>query len=126
MSHDFEPLVGHWYRHLDKGQAFEVIAVDESQAMVEVQHYDGDLEELDLDFWYEMDIEPTAMPEDWSGPLDDVAADDLDYPDTAADEEAPGQGADEYPEQPEEWSNEPEAREAAERDEENPDASEEQ
>ena len=37
MSHDFEPLVGHWYRHLDKGQAFEVIAVDESQAMVEVQ-----------------------------------------------------------------------------------------
>lgn len=125
MSHDFEPLVGHWFRHLDKGQAFEVVAFDESQAMVEIQHYDGDVEELDLDSWYEMDIEPAVAPKDWIGPLDDVEVDDLDYSDPTTAEKVPEEGSDEYPERPEEWSNDPDAREAAERDQEESDASEE-
>lgn len=116
MSHDFEPLVGHWYRHLDKGQEFEVVAFDESQATVEIQYYDGNVEELDLDSWYELDIEAAVAPEDWVGPLDDVEKDDLDYSD-AREEQTPS-GGKEYPERPEEWSNEPDAREAAERDEE--------
>lgn len=124
MSHEFEPLVGHWYRHLDKGQEFEVVAFEESQATVEIQYYDGDLEEIDLDSWYKMDIEPTVAPEDWTGPLDNVEVDDLGSS-NATDEKAPGGGGDEYPEPPEEWSNEPEAREAAERDEGKPDASDE-
>ncbi|MCO6439969.1 MAG: hypothetical protein J5I81_02545 [Nitrococcus mobilis] len=125
MSHDFEPVVGYWYRHLDKGQTFAVVAFDESQAAVEVQHYDGDVEEIDLDSWYEMEIEPTIAPKDWIGPLDDIEPDDLGYTDFAVDEKMAGEGSDEYSERPEEWSNEPEAREAAARDSEDPDVPEE-
>jgi hypothetical protein len=44
-----EPVVGDWYR--SHGQLFEVVAVDDTEGIVEVQHADGDLEEIDLDDW---------------------------------------------------------------------------
>lgn len=44
-----EPIVGDWYR--SHGQLFEVVAIDEHERVVEVQHADGDLEEIDLDDW---------------------------------------------------------------------------
>lgn len=44
-----EPIVGDWYR--SHGQLFEVIAVDEHEQVVEVQHADGNLEEIELDDW---------------------------------------------------------------------------
>lgn len=101
MSHEFEPLVGHWYRPLEKGQEFKVVAFDESQATVEIQHYDGDVEELDLESWYELEIEPTVAPEDWIGPLDNVEVDDLGYSD-ATEEKASKEAGDEHPKRSEE------------------------
>jgi hypothetical protein len=44
-----EPIVGDWYR--SHGQLFEVVAVDEDEDIIEIQHADGDLEEMDLDDW---------------------------------------------------------------------------
>lgn len=44
-----EPIVGDWYR--SHGQLFEVVAVDEDDDIIEIQHADGDLEEMDLDDW---------------------------------------------------------------------------
>lgn|SRR5688572_13907236 len=44
-----DPIVGDWYR--SHGQVFEVIAVDEFERVVEVQHADGNLEEIELDDW---------------------------------------------------------------------------
>lgn len=44
-----DPIVGDWYR--SHGQFFEVIAVDEHERVVEVQHADGNLEEIELDDW---------------------------------------------------------------------------
>jgi hypothetical protein len=44
-----EPIVGDWYR--SHGQLFEVVAVDDTEGIVEVQHADGDLEEMDMDDW---------------------------------------------------------------------------
>lgn len=79
MAAEVDPMVGNWYQHLDKGQRFEVIAVDEEEGMVEIQTFDGTLEQFDLDTWYEMDLEPIEIPEDWAGPLDDVAHDDMGY-----------------------------------------------
>ena len=60
MPTESAPIVGNWYRHLDKGQKFEVVAIDEDARIVETQHFDGDIEEIDLDDWYELDIEPIA------------------------------------------------------------------
>ena len=44
-----DPIVGDWY--LSHGQLFEVVALDEHERVVEVQHADGDLEEIDQDDW---------------------------------------------------------------------------
>lgn len=82
MPIETAPVVGDWYRHLDKGQEFEVIAVDEDAGLVEVQHFDGDLEEYQLADWYDMPIEPTVPPENWSGPYDSLPVDDTDASDT--------------------------------------------
>lgn len=76
------PIVSHWYRHRDKGTRFQVQAFDEEAGMVEVQHFDGDVEEMDLEEWYTLDIEPIEPPEDWTGPIDDVRHDDLGYTET--------------------------------------------
>ncbi len=48
MVNELDPLTGTWYRHLDKGQMFRVVAFDEHDALVELQHFDGDIEEVDL------------------------------------------------------------------------------
>ena len=82
MSTELDPIVGNWYRHLDKGQTFTVIEVDERESIVEIQHYDGDIEEVSLSNWYEQDLELSAEPEDWSGPVDNVEEDDTGYSET--------------------------------------------
>jgi hypothetical protein len=77
-----KPVVAQWYRHLNKGQEFQVTAVDEAERTVEIQHFDGDVEEIELDEWFAMDVEPIETPEDWTGPMDDVERDDLGYTET--------------------------------------------
>jgi hypothetical protein len=66
--------------------------VDEGDGTVEIQHFDGDIEELELDNWYLMAITPCEAPENWSGALDIGELDDYgtEITDTSADEwEAP-------------------------------------
>lgn len=87
MPIEYEPKVNQWYRHLDKGYQFQVVAVDHEEGTVEVQHFDGDLEELELDTWPELDIETIEPPEDWTGSMDDIELDDLGYTETDMSEE---------------------------------------
>lgn len=94
MSLDLDPIVLNWYRHLDKGQEFRVVAVDEDAATVDLQYFDGTLDTVDLDAWYELDIEAIEPPESWEGALDVAEADDLagGIADTAPDDwRAPGE-----------------------------------
>jgi Family of unknown function (DUF6763) len=44
-----EPVVGDWYR--SHGQLFEVVAIDDAERVIEIQHADGDLEGIDFDDW---------------------------------------------------------------------------
>lgn len=62
------PIVGEWYRH--NGALFEVVAVDPDDGTVEVQHFDGTLEEFDLESWGEQEFEEAGAPEDWTGSVD--------------------------------------------------------
>ena len=71
MGREYEPVAGKWYRDLEEDEAFQVLSVDEDQELVEIQHLDGDIEEIDLDTWAEMDLEPTEEPEGWSGSGDE-------------------------------------------------------
>lgn len=77
MQSKRNPIVGNWYQRLDKGQEFYVVAMDEEARLVEMQHFDGDLEEMDLDTWYQLEILPIEEPENWSGPFDIGEIDDL-------------------------------------------------
>jgi hypothetical protein len=68
------PVVGEWYRR-PGGALFEVVAIDRDDATVEVQHFDGTLEEFDLDSWAEQEFEDAQAPEDWTGSVDVDAED---------------------------------------------------
>lgn len=96
MNNELDPVVGNWYRHVDdKEQTFRVVEVDDDEDTVTVQHFDGDLEEIDADAWFEMELEVAEEPEDWTGPVDDVETDDLGYTETdmsSTDWSAPLQG----------------------------------
>lgn len=63
------PSIGAWYRHED-GSLFEVVAVDEVDRTVEIQYFDGTIEELEADAWRELQISEAEAPEDWSGSVD--------------------------------------------------------
>jgi hypothetical protein len=63
------PLIGSWYRR-PNGSLFEVVAVDEEDGTVELQHFDGTLDEVELDAWPALLIEPVGAPEDWTGSVD--------------------------------------------------------
>lgn len=78
MPTDIEPIVDNWYQHLDKGQLFRVVAIDGEAGVVEIQHFDGDLEEIPLEDWRLLDLELAEQPENWSGPLDVGSEEDLD------------------------------------------------
>jgi hypothetical protein len=82
MAFEVDPIIGNWYEHLDKGLRFEVVALDEDEGLVEIQYFNGDVEEIELEMWYELEIEPSEPPEDWTGPMDDADSDDLDDIDT--------------------------------------------
>ena len=77
MPNELDPRIDQWYAHFDKGQRFYVTAIDEEQNTVEVQHFDGDIEELSLDEWRDLQIELSEEPENWSGALDIAEKDDL-------------------------------------------------
>ena len=77
MPNELDPIPGQWYTHLDKGQRFYVAATDEPNDTVEIQHFDGDIEEFSLEEWRELDIELSEAPENWAGALDITEQDDF-------------------------------------------------
>ncbi len=44
---------------------------------VEIQHFDGDIDEISREEWMQMEIEESVQPENWSGAVDVGDADDL-------------------------------------------------
>lgn len=67
------PEIGHWYR-APHGEAFTVVAIepetDGSEGGIEIQYFDGTLEELAHRDWDTLGVQPVAAPEDYSGALD--------------------------------------------------------
>ena len=52
------------------GSLFEIVAIDRDDATIEVQHFDGTVEEIDLESWEEQEFEEAQPPEDWTGSVD--------------------------------------------------------
>jgi hypothetical protein len=66
VSRDYEPVPSQWYRNVEEEESFRVLSVDEDAELVEIEYLDGDIEEIDLETWHEMDLEKIAEPEGWS------------------------------------------------------------
>jgi hypothetical protein len=62
-------VIGEWYRR-PGGDSFEVVAIDGDDRTIEIQYFDGTIEEIELDDWLEETIESTEPPEDWTGSVD--------------------------------------------------------
>ncbi len=65
MSRDYEPVRGQWYENLEDEESFRVLTVDEDSELVEIEYLDGEIEEIDLETWHEMDLEQTDEPDGW-------------------------------------------------------------
>jgi hypothetical protein len=78
VGREYEPTVGQWYEDLENEETFQVLKVDEDREIVEIQHLDGDVEELDVDDWAELDLELSEEPEGWSGSKAERDAEDDD------------------------------------------------
>jgi hypothetical protein len=72
MATELEPIVGDWYSY--RGRDFTVVDVDEDEGIVEIQYASGAVQQVDLNAWYEMDLEPSEEPEDWNDDLEDAEA----------------------------------------------------
>lgn len=65
-----------WYKDY-LGRLLQVILYKEDDDYIEVQLFEGDVTEFDLDSWNPLEIELIEPPEDWSGPFDDLVAEDM-------------------------------------------------
>ena len=79
MAIESDPIVGHWYEDLDNGQRFEVLEVDEDRRIIEIQYSNGDVDEIDLSDWYDMEFEPVEGSEEWAGSAEETEESELEY-----------------------------------------------
>ena len=79
MIGEFEPIEGNWYNNLERNKDFMVVDVNEREGIVNIQFFDRDIEELEMEEWEEMDLEEIEPPEDWTGALDGMESDDRDF-----------------------------------------------
>jgi len=63
------PVIGHWYRRIN-GNLLKIVAIDDDDGAIEVQYFDGTIDEIDIDTWNGMLLERVGPPEDWSGSVD--------------------------------------------------------
>jgi hypothetical protein len=70
------PEIGRWYSADELDDIFEIVAIDSDPSSggntIEIQYFDGDIET-----WNTMHIENIAQPEDWTGPFELGAEDDV-------------------------------------------------
>jgi hypothetical protein len=85
VSREYAPTPGKWYENKEEEETFRVLTVDEDNELVEIEYVDGEIEELDLDTWHELDLELTEEPEGWAG--DDSDDDEEDEEEEEFDED---------------------------------------
>lgn len=88
MARDYDPVQGQWYEDLEENEIFRVLSVDPDEELIEIQYENGDIEEIDLDTWHELDLEQAEEPEGWASDEDEDEDDeDLDEDDWDEDED---------------------------------------
>src|SRR5690606_18190867 len=71
VARDYDPVQGQWYEDLEDNEIFKVLSVNPDEEIIEVQYENGDIEEIDLDTWHELDLERAEEPEGWASDEDE-------------------------------------------------------
>jgi hypothetical protein len=71
VARDYDPVQGQWFEDLEENEIFKVLSVNPDEEIIEVQYENGDIEEIDLDTWHELDLERAQEPEGWASDEDD-------------------------------------------------------
>jgi hypothetical protein len=71
VARDYDPVKGQWFEDLEENEIFRVLSVDPDEEIVKVQYENGDIEEMDLDTWHELDLERAEEPEGWASDAED-------------------------------------------------------
>lgn len=79
---NLNPTIGGWYKDIQQGITFEVVAVDDLEQSVETQLIDGEVGGYDLDSWKELMLVEVEEPEDWRNAFELGDEDYLDSNDT--------------------------------------------
>jgi len=87
VGRDYDPVKGQWFEDLEENEIFQVVSVDPDEELVEIQYENGDIEEIDLDTWHELDLERASEPEGWASDEDEDEDEDLDDEDEDEDED---------------------------------------
>jgi hypothetical protein len=69
--------IGQWLGHVDKGELLQVVGHDDQSHAIELQSFDGYVDEIDDETWNTLPLERSAPPQDWTAPMDDLETDDL-------------------------------------------------
>jgi len=59
-----EPQIGQWYGRRDSEDIFQVTGLDERARTIEIQYFDGVIDEIDADTWTSLPLEFAEPPED--------------------------------------------------------------
>jgi hypothetical protein len=101
VSRDYDPEQGQWYEDLDREEIFKVLTVDPDDEILRIQWLDGEVEEIDLDDWAEMDLELADEPEGWvDEDVDDEDEDEEEEEDEDEDED------DDWDDEDDDWDDE--------------------
>ena len=103
MSRDNEPVKGQWYENVEEEETFRVLSVDEDAEIVEIEYLDGEIEELDLEEWHELDLELTQEPEGWSDEDEDEDWDEEDEEEEEEEDDDEDDDWDEDEDEDEDW-----------------------
>src|ERR1700736_5400210 len=65
------PVIGTWYWDLEHASRFAIVATDNGgDEGIEIQYFEGEVEEIDMETWYMMRVVSIAAPSDWTGPFE--------------------------------------------------------
>ena len=75
MTDDIQPVPEQWYRNVDEELLFEVVAIEND--VIEIQYHDGETEEIGMEAWEELALEPIENPLDQIGSYEDMDSDNF-------------------------------------------------
>jgi len=77
-------VIGEWYLSHETHEQFEVVALDDLTGTIDIQYFDGNIDEFDLEIWDQMDVDPCAPPEDAQRGAFEMEFDGIDDTDESA------------------------------------------